>query len=165
MSMPVDKLTPEREQTWQETFIIALSESPNVAAACRIAGISREYAYRMKREDAEFAKVWDDALESSTDDLAGEAYRRARHGTERPVYFKDKELTRIREYSDALTMFLLRAHRPSVYRETIDQTQVGTSVIRVEYADVKPIAQIEHHSDSAEAPPEPNADSPGDEAV
>jgi hypothetical protein len=57
-------------------------------------------AYDHRERDPEFAAKWDDALNQSLDTLEHEVYQRA---------LKD----------DAqLAMFLLKAHRPSVYRET-----------------------------------------------
>lgn len=68
--------------------------------ACRAAGISRRTAYDHRERDSDFAATWDDALNQSLDVLEHEIYQRA---------LKD----------DAqLAMFILKAHRPSVYRET-----------------------------------------------
>jgi hypothetical protein len=103
---------PER---WVPKFLEALAASPNVTEACRLAGVKRRTAYALKERNAEFAAAWEDALEQSTDDLVGEAWRRARVGTDKPVFYQGDECGRIREYSDTLTIFLLKAHRPHVY--------------------------------------------------
>jgi hypothetical protein len=57
-------------------------------------------AYDHRERDPQFAAQWDDALNQSLDVLEHEVYQRA---------LKD----------DAqLAMFLLKAHRPSIYRDT-----------------------------------------------
>jgi plasmid stabilization system protein ParE len=151
-------------EDWQPKFLETLLETPNVSEACRAANISRVRAYAVKAEDPVFAQAWEDALESSTDDLAAECYRRARHGTEKPVFHMGQECGRIREYSDTLAIFLLKSHRPEVYREKVEQSQSGVATIRVEYAD-KPTQQLEYHPDSTEAPLGPDAHQVKDEPV
>jgi hypothetical protein len=112
---------------WIPSFLAALSQSPNVSGACAAAGIERSTAYRHRDSDPAFAAAWEDAMEQSTDDLAGEAYRRARHGTEKPVFHMGARCGAVREYSDTLTIFLLKAHRPGVYRETVKQEISGAN--------------------------------------
>jgi hypothetical protein len=104
---------------WRKPFLAALAESPNVAAACRTAKVSRETAYLHKRTDPEFAAAWQSALDISTDDLVGEMYRRAVHGVERPVYQQGKLCGTERHYSDALAIFLAKTHRPGVYGDRL----------------------------------------------
>ena len=59
--------------------------------------------------------------------LEAEALRRALKGTEKPVYQNGKQVGAIREYSDLLLIFLLKARRPTVYRENarLELTGVG----------------------------------------
>jgi hypothetical protein len=104
---------------WASEFLASLTLTPNVSEACRQAGITRKAAYDLRKANPEFAEAWNDALEESTDELVGEAYRRAREGTERPVYFKGKECGRFREYSDTLMIFLLKAHRRGTYGDKL----------------------------------------------
>ncbi len=49
------------------------------------------------------------------DDLEAELRRRAMEGTEKPVYFRGEECGVIRNYSDALGMFLLKGRRRAVF--------------------------------------------------
>jgi hypothetical protein len=44
-------------------------------------------------------------------------WRRAVEGTDKPVFSRGVEVGVIREYSDALAMFLAKGHRPKKYRE------------------------------------------------
>lgn len=119
----------------QAAFLDALAESPNVSAACRAAGVPRRTVYNHRATDAEFAAAWDDALEQSTDALVGEAYRRALKGTERPVFYQGDECGRIREYSDTLAIFLLKAHRRDVYGDRVRQDVDMTVEARIAIPD------------------------------
>ncbi len=49
--------------------------------------------------------------------LARVSHRRAFEGVEEPVFHQGKQCGTIRRYSDTLTIFLLKAHRPAKYRE------------------------------------------------
>jgi hypothetical protein len=104
---------------WAPAFLKALARVPNVAAAARAAGVTRMTAYNRRHADADFAAAWDDALEESTDDLVGEAYRRAREGTLKPVYQGGVQVGEVREFSDTLAIFLLKAHRRHVYGDRL----------------------------------------------
>jgi len=52
---------------WQAVFLKTLREAPNVAHACRKAGVNRTTAYRHKEDDEEFNAKWEDALNASVD--------------------------------------------------------------------------------------------------
>jgi hypothetical protein len=81
---------------WTTGFLAALEQSPNVSAACRAVGIGRRTAYDRRESDPEFARDWDDALQTAVDDLVGKTWKRA-------------------DESDTLAIFLLKCHRPQVY--------------------------------------------------
>ena len=101
----------------QAAFLHALADTVNVAAACRSAGIPRRTVYDWRGADPDFARKWDDALDDGIDLLEAVLHRRAFEGTEKPVYYKGEQVGTTRHYSDALAMFLLRAHRPERYRD------------------------------------------------
>jgi hypothetical protein len=142
---------------WAPAFLAALAASPNVSAAASAAGIDRKTAYNRQKSDPDFAVAWDDALDQSTDNLVGEAYRRATRGTENPVFYQGAECGHVREYSDTLAIFLLKSHRPAVYRETVEQQHSGGLRVEVVYADRPP--------DLAPAAPGAGPDPGGDEEV
>ena len=71
----------------------------------------------LKATDPAFAAAWDDALEAAVDQLEAEARHRAIDGVEQPHFHQGKVCGTVRKYSDALLMFLLRAHRPETYRD------------------------------------------------
>lgn len=95
----------------------ALEEMPNVSRACRMAGISRVHAYRVKNDDEEFAEAWGVAIDIGLAGLEESCFKRARDGvTERR--YKDGEVVYERVvYSDTLAIFMLKAHKPDVYTE------------------------------------------------
>lgn len=95
-----------RKQT-QAAFLHNLAVSCNVSASCRLAKVSRGAVYQWRSEDAEFAKAWDDALTEAIELLEAEAWQRAR------------------KQSDTLMIFLLKAHKPEKYRETIRAEHSG----------------------------------------
>ena len=98
-------------------FLHALADTVNVARACRDAGIPRRTAYDWRDANPGFAREWDDALDDGIDLLEAELHRRAFEGVEKPVYYKGERVGTTRHYSDALAMFLLKAHRPARYRD------------------------------------------------
>jgi len=88
-------------------FLAHFRESGNVRAAAQAAGVSRQMAYLRREADPDFAQAWDAAEEEATDVLVAEARRRAL------------------DASDTLLIFLLKSHRPAVYREKFDVTHQG----------------------------------------
>lgn len=107
------KVTPEK----LTAFCAALAETCQVGRACAAVGISRQTAYRWREEMPEFAEAWDAAKRIGVSALEDEAHRRAFEGVDKPVFYKGDECGSIREYSDLLAVFLLKAHDPSKYRE------------------------------------------------
>lgn len=85
---------------WEPLFLKTLADHANVRAACKVAGISRESAYKRKRVNKEFSDRWDAALLEAVEVLEAAAWSRAT------------------TTSDTLLIFLLKAHKPEKYRET-----------------------------------------------
>jgi hypothetical protein len=114
---------------WRDVFIKALTTSGNVSWSARKAKVTREYAYRLRKEDEAFSAAWDDAIEQSSDAMEQEAWRRANKGVRRvkSFYHQGERVGEdvIVEYSDTLMMFLLKARRPDVYRERTDLNVKG----------------------------------------
>lgn len=113
-----------RERTdKQHEFLEALRAAGNVTDACRATDLPRRTVYEWRDADAEFAAAWSDALDEAADTMEREAFRRAVEGVDKPVYGSlgrgagTGEVGRIREYSDTLLIFLLKAARPDKYRE------------------------------------------------
>lgn len=110
---------------WAPAFLRRLAETSNIKAACAAAGICRSTAYRRRDSDAAFAQAMAEALDDSVDDLELEARRRAYEGCERPVFHQGSQCGTVREYSDTLMIFLLKAHRPEKYREIRESRMTG----------------------------------------
>src|SRR5436309_14465454 len=89
-----------RAPKWQRRFLRSLARSPNVALAAKRAGVSRTHVYRVREQDPAFAGAWKNSIESALDELEGAAFALAKRG------------------DSQLISWLLRCHRPSVYRET-----------------------------------------------
>jgi hypothetical protein len=90
----------------------ALAEDGVVSYACKAANIDRNTAYNHRNADAGFAQAWDDAIEQATDDMVGEARRRAVKGVAEPVFYQGEECGAVQRYSDTLLMFLIKKERP-----------------------------------------------------
>ena len=110
-------------------FLEVLRTSCNVTLSARNVGLSRSGAYEAKERINTFSQAWDEAVAEAVDLLEGEARRRAFHGADKPVIYQGQLSTRVdprtgetrpltvKEYSDLLLIFLLKAHRPHKYRE------------------------------------------------
>jgi len=90
-----------RKRTWAPRFLEVFRQTCNVRLAADAAGIDRDTAYRHRARDPRFAAAWARAEQDAIDVLEAEARRRAL------------------SMSDTLLIFLLKAHRPDRYRESI----------------------------------------------
>lgn len=117
------KLTPEK----MARFLEVLSDTANVSAASKKIRISRQYMYQVREEDEEFAAAWDAAVKQGTAALEDEAVRRAKEGTLKPVFYKGAKVGTIREYSDTLLIFLLKARDPDKYADRVKKELSGPS--------------------------------------
>lgn len=135
MSETIQNSSPERKgpgrpladpdrADWAIAFIDALVDGLTVRDAARRAGVDQSMPYVRRKVDEEFRLAWYEARDIGTTELEQEAARRAYHGTLKPVFHKGVECGQIREYSDTLMIFLLKARKPEVYREGIGD---GTS--------------------------------------
>ena len=87
------------KSSWRKPFLATLAKTLNVTASCREAKVSRAVVYRARETSATFAKQWDDATDQAVDVLEAAAF------------------TRAVTVSDGLLQFLLKAHRPGMYRD------------------------------------------------
>ena len=107
-------------------FLEALGELGQVRAAARVAGVSPQRVYRERQKCPEFAKEWQAAMDRALDALEETLLDRAMNGVEKQVYYGGKSCGSVRQYSDALAMFLLRARRPETYgRAAGNETQAS----------------------------------------
>ena len=101
----------------RKNFLEALGTTASVTRSCKLARLPRQTAYDWREADADFAKAWDDARERGTDALEDEAVRRAHEGTLRPVFQGGKKVGTVRDYSDTLLIFTLKALRPDKFKD------------------------------------------------
>lgn len=115
-------------------FIDTLRETCNVTVAAQTVGINSGTAYRHRKEDPIFAEQWDEALQEGIDLLEQKAHERAFNGVDKGIYHQGMMVGTEKQYSDGLTMFLLKAHRPDKYRErsSIDQNVSGGMSLIIE---------------------------------
>jgi hypothetical protein len=84
---------------WQQNFLRSLRKTPNVSVACAMAGVGRTTAYKYREEDELFREKWEEMLEASVDRIEEKAFQVAMAG------------------DSSLISFLLRCHRPQIYRD------------------------------------------------
>lgn len=115
------EVTPKK----RELFLEALKVTCNVTEAARLVEVSRTELYRMKREEEDFARAWEEALQVGAEALEDELIRRAKEGVLKPVFYKGEVCGEIREYSDTLGIFLLKGAKPEKYKERVEQEHKG----------------------------------------
>jgi hypothetical protein len=91
-----------RRPDWGPRFLEVFAATGNVRLATGAAGVTRDAPYKRARRSPRFADRWDRAREDAIDGLEAEARRRALSS------------------SDGLLMFLLKAHRPALYRDRLE---------------------------------------------
>ena len=113
----------------QRAFLVAFRETGNVRLACEVAKVGRSSHYRWLEEDSEYREAFDLAKEDAADVFEAEAHRRAVEGVEKPAgWYKGVAGGYVREYSDILLIFLLKAVRPEKYREQVEMRGVLANI-------------------------------------
>lgn len=140
---PTDRDWPKQ---WQRIFLQSLSSLPDVTAACRLAGISKQHAYKVRENDDDFALAWGDALELAHDAVERRAYQWIVTGVpvkktvkrtkmkEGVVVEEETTTTESAETSATLMIFWLKAHFPDRYRwsERFEATGADGGPIKIE---------------------------------
>ncbi|MEY4160731.1 MAG: hypothetical protein RLZZ136_1352 [Pseudomonadota bacterium] len=114
MTEPYPKARPSGRRhgapkNWRQTFLAALADTSNVTAAADRANISPSWVYKTRREDAEFARQWLNALCEGYDNLEMDLLHRLRSG-------EGKEADG-RKFDNATAFRLLVAHKQNVARQ------------------------------------------------
>lgn len=99
-----------------------LAEGWSVRHACERSGCSAPTLANYRENDPEFDDACQEAIEMGTDALEDTALMRARFGVDKPVFYQGEQCGTIREYSDTLLIFLLKARRPEKFSERIRNT-------------------------------------------
>ena len=96
-------------------FIELLRRTANVSRAAREAGLAHSTVYRQRTLSKAFAADWDNAVAEALDALEEAVLGRVRDGAPRPVFYAGEQVGTVRQYSDALAMFILKSKRPEIY--------------------------------------------------
>ncbi len=147
-------------------FLDTLARTGNLAVAYDVSGVSHHRLNVLRKDDPEFAELWDRAIEAGIDTLESEAIHRALEGIEEVVYYHGEQIGTVRRYSDGLLIFLLKALRPEKYgdnpkvKEDESVTRFLEEVARNSYgADAQQKADAAHpESLSPSSPPTPPPD-------
>lgn len=110
---------------WKPAFLEAFRETGVVSYACERAGVGRRTVYEARQRDEEFAVAWAEVELLSTEAMEAEAFRRGVRGVKKPVYQGGIKVGEVREYSDTLLIFMLKARKPETYRERFDHRHSG----------------------------------------
>jgi hypothetical protein len=103
----------------QLAFLNALAGGATVEDAARAAKTTRTTVYQWRAAEPAFAKEWAIAYRIGGDTLEAEAQRRAVEGTLKPVFHQGKVVGHVREYSDTLLIFLLKARNPQKFCDRV----------------------------------------------
>jgi hypothetical protein len=124
---------PAHKKFTRELFKRVLSRfdaGQKTVPAIQAEGISTATFYRHLEDDPELRSLYKAARDArDIPSLEEEAYRRAVEGNLKPVYQGGQKVGEIREFSDSLLMFLLRARKPSVYAKPEVQVVNNTTVV------------------------------------
>jgi hypothetical protein len=107
---------------WRSTFLDHLAESSNVTESAEAAGISPGRAYKVRREDPEFARLWLAALWEGYLHLEMEVVRRLRDG--------DHSTTDSGRYDFSNAVRLLAADRDNASQAMAQQRNVTAAEVR-----------------------------------
>jgi hypothetical protein len=113
----------KRQGSWTKknrmAFCTLLSIGMTVVDACEEVGLSQSSVYELRDRDEEFMAMMQEAYDDSTRLLEGECFRRAK-GWEETIIQRDGSTRVMEKYDNLLLMFLLKARKPRMYRETMD---------------------------------------------
>lgn len=101
----------------QQKFLAIVRQTLNVSAAARALGRPRDWFYRYRDREPEFALSWANAVEEGKDDLVASAVYRGKDGVPKPVYYRDEQIDTVIEYDTKALELALRAHRPELFTQ------------------------------------------------
>jgi hypothetical protein len=127
MNVTNDTATKRRRNSrnWKPDLLVALAKTGIIKAACEEANVDRMTVHRHRQSDPEFSDSFNEALDIAVESLEIEARRRAHDGVDRPVFYQGEQCGSVREYSDTLLIFTLKALRPDKYREPRGEINVN----------------------------------------
>lgn len=129
---------------WIPAFLEALRTQGVVSAAARAVGISPSTVHTRRRNDADFAAAFDDAMEEAVDMAEAEAWRRAVTGYDKPVIHQGEITDTYRVHSDELLKFILQGRRKHVFAQRTELTGAdgGPVALQDDQARAARVAQL-----------------------
>jgi hypothetical protein len=158
---------------WAAQFLLALRTTGVVSAAAREVGVTPGAVAGLRERSFDFDQAVEEALEEAVDSLEREAWRRARDGVEKPIYYQGVRVGSVTEHSDSLLQFLLKARRRSVFgdKQEITGANGGPLVLddvsrAARVASLLELARQRQQLIGDDAPPKalPSGDTAGDTA-
>lgn len=123
-SAPIARPAERFSREQQALFLQYLAEWGNVQAAARVAGVSRQHAYRVRRACPDFARLWDAARLAAVPRVEDVLADRALNGVEEAVYYHGEEVAVRRRYDARLLLaHLERLDRLTQRREVRESAQ------------------------------------------
>ncbi len=118
-------------KTLQAQFLEYVRKCGFVSRAAESVGVRYQTIRYHAKQNDDFQKAIDEALLYYTESLEIEADRRGKEGIEKPIFYQGEKVDTVKEYSDQLLMFRLKALRPDKYRERVDQNVTGDLKIEI----------------------------------
>lgn len=116
--------TPKKRKNWKPVFLRELSRTACVLYSAIKAGVGKVTVYDARKADVAFKEAWDDAKEIANELLLVEGRRRAYEGVLRPIYQGGKLRGKVKDYSDTLLIFFIKAHNPE-FRDSTKHEHTG----------------------------------------
>lgn len=116
----IDEVGPQqRRDGWtaerRVLFLERLAEGGSISRAAAAAKVTRQAVYKLRERAPAFDAAFRQIMRATADLLGETAFDRAVHGTERPIFYRGRQVgTRI-VHHDRLLMYLLRSRDPAAY--------------------------------------------------
>jgi hypothetical protein len=101
------ELNGKRARDWKKNFLEGVRVAATIQAGCDKAGVSRGFINHERKRDPAFEREFQDAIDAAID------------------YAQQSAFERGKLQSDKLLMFILRSHRPEIYREMKEMQRAG----------------------------------------
>lgn len=125
-------MTTAQSDHLKKRFLEKFRLHGNITWACRqIRMTRRRTVYEWQEHDDTFAAEFRQAEIEATERMEEAAYERAVTGTLKPVYQQGAKVGTVREYSDTLLIFMLKARNPAKYRDKFEGAQDGQQPLKV----------------------------------
>jgi hypothetical protein len=128
---PAKALSPQQAKT---RFLEVLAEYGSMSRAAKAAGVTRSKVHRWLEDDEVFGFAYHQSLAAATEGLEDVARERATRGAkiERQIWRNERLIETVIEFrpSDTALLALLKALKPDIYRERVDQNVSGEVSVR-----------------------------------